>query len=428
MKLLKLAALFIAFGFISCEDDDATIIINGNGGGNPATSACVLSTNITADTTLDNTCIWQLDGRIVVESGATLTIEPGTIIKAFPGQQANSSVLIIARGGKIDAQGTASQPIIFTTTADNIELGQTAGTNLDQNDAGEWGGLIVLGNAPISVDGDATSKQIEGIPASDANGLFGGNDAADDSGTIRYVSIRHGGTLLGEGNEINGLTLGGVGNGTTIDHVEIVANLDDGIEFFGGSVNVSNLMVWAYGDDGIDIDEAYTGTITNAVVVVGDSSDHSLEIDGPAGSLQGAFVLQDVTLIGQDDRTDRGEIADFRDNAQGDINNVYVTGYTGIGTDTTGATLQVSDVELDADTVSANYTAGTLNFNNWVIDLPAGVATSAELFIDTSASGSSFEADAATFSSAATMQAAGVGADNSQLSWTYANNKAGLGF
>ena len=179
--------------------------------------------------------------------------------------------------------GTAAEPIVFTSVADNIELGQTAGTNLTEDDRGLWGGLILLGNAPVSLDGDAAEAQIEGIPASDTNGLYGGSDPADDSGTVQYVSIRHGGALIGEGNEINGLTLGGVGSGTTIDNVEIVGNVDDGIEFFGGTVNATNLLVWAQGDDGLDIDQAYSGTIDNAVVVQGSISDHGLEIDGPEG-------------------------------------------------------------------------------------------------------------------------------------------------
>lgn len=223
------------------------------------TGTVEVTANITSDATWNADNIYELQGRIVVTSGVTLTIEPGTIIKAFAGTGANASVLIIARGAQINAIGTATAPIIFTSVSDNIEVGQTAGTNLNQDDRDLWGGLIVLGNAPVSLDGDATVAQIEGIPASDTNGLYGGTDATDNSGTIQYVSIRHGGTLIGEGNEINGLTLGGVGSGTTINNVEVVANVDDGVEFFGGSVNATNLFVWAQGDDGLDIDQAYSG-------------------------------------------------------------------------------------------------------------------------------------------------------------------------
>ena len=149
---------------------------------------------------------------------------------------------MIARGGKLFANGTADAPIIFTSVADEIMPGQKVSPNLDPNLDGLWGGLIILGNAPISAASDVV--QIEGIPPSDANGLYGGSDATDNSGAITYISIRHGGANIGEGNEINGLTLGGVGNGTTISNVEVVGNQDDGIEFFGGTVNVSNALVW----------------------------------------------------------------------------------------------------------------------------------------------------------------------------------------
>jgi len=379
--------------------------------------------NISTNTTWTSDLIYELQGRIVVLDGATLTIEPGTIIKGQVGQAANASVLIVARGGMIMANGTAASPIIFTSVADNIAVGETAGTNLTQDDRGLWGGLIVLGKAPVSLDGDASEAQIEGIPASDTNGLYGGDDAADNSGVLNYISIRHGGTLIGEGNEINGLTLGGVGSGTTISNIEVVANTDDGIEFFGGSVNATNLFVWAQGDDGLDIDQAYTGTIDNAAVVQGAVSDHAMEIDGPEGSLAGAFTLQNVTLFGLDMNEADGEIADYRSDAQGSNSNILVTGFTGVGMD-----LQLSDVELDNDGVAANYTAGTLSFDSWEVVLPTGVAASADVFDDKSDT-STFETDAATFSSAvADVASATVGADTSAFAWTYSNAKAGLGF
>lgn len=388
-----------------------------------AGSTIVVSEAISSDTTWSADFIYELEGRIFVDAGATLTIEPGVIVKAQPGTGANASVLVVARGGTLVADGTAEDPIIFTSVADNIAFGETAGTDLDQNQRGLWGGLIVLGNAPCSFDGDAVEAQIEGIPASDTRGLYGGTDPADGAGTIlNYISIRHGGALIGEGNEINGLTLGGVGSGAMISNIEVVANVDDGIEFFGGNVDATNLFVWAQGDDGIDIDQAYSGVIDNAMVVQGSISDHALEIDGPEGSLQGAFTLTNVTLVGLANNEADGEIADFRDNAQGNVNNVLVTGFTGIGTD-----LQLSDVELDNAGVAANYTAGTLAFAEWQVVLPAGITASSEIFNDTTDS-STFEADAATFSSAVTSETATVGADTSVFAWTYSNFKAELGF
>jgi len=393
-------------------------------GAAPTTGATiVVDSDITTNTTWSSDSVYNLDGRIFVADGATLTIEAGTLIKANAGSGANASVLVVTRGSKIEAVGTATDPIIFTSASDNIQFGQTAGTNLDQNDRGLWGGLIVLGNAPASFDGDAESAQIEGIP-SDTDGdkgLYGGTDATDDSGTIQYVSIRHGGALIGEGNEINGLTLGAVGSVTIVDNVEVVGNVDDGIEFFGGTVNATNLFVWAVGDDGLDIDQAYSGTIDNAIVVQGNVSDHALEIDGPEGSLAGSYTLTNATLIGLADNVENGEVADFRSGATGTNNNILVTGFTGVGTD-----LQLSDVELDNAGVAANYTAGALVFTNWEVVLPTGVLTSEEIFNDTTDE-STFEIDAETFSTIAPEMPT-VGATTSAFSWTYSNTKAGLGF
>ncbi|EDM45583.1 outer membrane lipoprotein, putative [unidentified eubacterium SCB49] len=351
--LSKIALVAISLLMVNCSEDDNDIIDVDD---DAVVADYIVSGQITEDMTLTSDAIWTLDGRVTVVDGVTLTIEPGTIIKALPGQEASASVLIIARGANIEANGTASAPIIFTSSTDNIELGQTAGSNLSENDRGLWGGVIVLGYANASLSGDATENQIEGIPASDTNGLYGGSNDADNSGTLNYVSIRHGGTLIGDGNEINGLTLGGVGSGTTISNIEVVANVDDGIEWFGGSVDGSNLLVWAQGDDGLDIDEAFSGTVVNSLVIAGDISDHALEIDGPAGSLEGSFVLDGLTLIGNTN-TENGEYADFRDGAMGTVKNVYATGFK-----------DSADVELDNNEVSQNFLDGKIIFENWVVN------------------------------------------------------------
>jgi hypothetical protein len=183
----------------------------------------VVRTNITENTTWTADQVWQLSGRIVVTNGATLTIEPGTLIKGEPGTGANASSLVIARDGHIVAEGTEDAPIIFTSTADeltpaDIEVGVFVSPNLNATISGLWGGVIVLGEAPVSASndaGDVSQVQIEGIPTSDPTGLYGGNDPEDNSGILRYVSIRHGGANIGSGNEINGLTLGGVGRAKT---------------------------------------------------------------------------------------------------------------------------------------------------------------------------------------------------------------------
>ena len=235
-KSILAFSVLATIALFSCSSDDD----NNGGTTTPQVNVVSVTGSITSNTTWSNDNIYQLNQKVVVQDGATLTIEAGTIIKGSSGTGSLASALVVARGGKLMAEGTASEPIIMTSASDNITIGQTMGTNLDQNDRGLWGGLIVLGNAPCSFSGDVTDLQIEGIPAEDTWGLYGGSNATDNSGVMKYISIRHGGALIGEGNEINGLTLGGVGSGTEIDHIEVVANVDDGVEFFGGTVNASN--------------------------------------------------------------------------------------------------------------------------------------------------------------------------------------------
>ena len=269
--------------------------------------------------TADN--VYVLTGKVVVESGHTLTIEPGTIVKASEGSGTLASALVIRQGARINAVGTATKPIIFTSILDNIRSGELTGTNLSETDQGLWGGIVILGYAPVSAaDGDNVA-QIEGFPVTDQFGAFGGSDAADNSGTMAYVSIRHGGALIGAGNEINGLTLGGVGSGTSISNIEVVSNLDDGVEFFGGTVNVTNVLVGFQGDDGIDIDMNYAGTVSNFMVINGNNSDEAMEIDGPEGSTytNGLFALENGTVYTFGGTDARG---DFKSKAQGTLTNV----------------------------------------------------------------------------------------------------------
>lgn len=194
---------------------------------------------------------YLLEGFVFVNDGQVLTIEAGTVVRFRSGQAENASALIVARGGKIIAEGTKENPIIFTSEHDNLQ-GSVA-----KDERGLWGGLVILGNAPVNLrEGEA---RVEGIPYFESRGIFGGGDEDDDSGVLRYVSIRHGGTNIGEGNEINGLTLGGVGNKTEIDFVEIIANEDDGVEIFGGTVNLKHMVVSGCGDDAFDYDLGWSG-------------------------------------------------------------------------------------------------------------------------------------------------------------------------
>jgi hypothetical protein len=435
MKNTKFAStvMIISLTIFSCQKKGCTdpIAINYSSEATKDNSNCeylqedfLLKGTLSKDTSLDPYVIWTLEGRVIVPSGVTLTIPAGTIIKAKAGTGANASSLVIARGGKLMAEGTASAPIVMTSESDDITVGQITGSSLNENVRGLWGGLLVLGNAPGSFSGDVSEYQIEGIPASETNGLYGGNDPADNSGVIQYVSIRHGGAEIGEGNEINGLTLGCVGSGTTIDHIEVVGNVDDGIEFFGGTVNVSELLVWAQGDDGLDIDQAYAGTISNSMVILNSASDHALEIDGPEGSYNGSFNLDNLTIIGASSECSPtgvdGEIADYRKGATGINSNIYIKNFS-----------SGKDIELDADADAASYNAGTLIFSGFEftptinngIDCFTPNLIDGSIFNDKSSLGSTFEADGATICTVVASGANTVGANPSDFSWTYATEK-----
>ena len=178
-----------------------------------------------------NDRIWILNGKVVVRSGGSLTIEAGTIIKAQNGQGVEATALVIAAGASINAIGTEDSPIIFTDIEDSIDYGDgIISPNRKPTDTGKWGGIIILGNAIVGEDGG--SDDIEGIAEGYAWTSYGGNDDADSSGSFSYVSIRHSGTQLAGGDEIQGLTLGGIGSGTTLNNIEVVGSNDDGIEIF----------------------------------------------------------------------------------------------------------------------------------------------------------------------------------------------------
>ncbi len=373
LSLLALLLFSASLLFTSCDkDDDGDDTTTPT----PTTGNVIVSSNITANTTWTKDKVYELAGRIAVVDGVTLTIEAGTIIKGQAGAAANATALLIARGGKLMAEGTATMPIIFTTVADEIKpadvaAGNFGSPNLDPVVNGLWGGLIVLGKAPISVSGDAIEVQIEGIPTSDPNGLYGGTNAADNSGVLKYISIRHGGTNIGSGNEINGLTLGGVGSGTTIENIEIVSNQDDGIEFFGGTVNVTNLISWNVGDDGIDTDQSWDGTIDNFIVI--SPAGHCFELDGPEGTMAAGHTIKNGTVISHDAdwditsedliNVDANSIVDLQNihffNPQADqkVNRITATGVT-----FTGITINCAAADLgnhvNGTPIPAGITAG----------------------------------------------------------------------
>jgi len=357
-----------------------------------------VASNITSDQTWETGKTYILKTRIAVVAGATLTIQPGVVVKGEAGTGANASALLIARDATIMAEGSPTQPIIFTSIADEIQPGQLASPNLDPDLNGLWGGVIVCGNAKISAD--ASPSQIEGIPPSDQNGLYGGDNDDDNSGVIRYVSIRHGGANIGEGNEINGLTLGGVGRNTIIENVEIIANQDDGTEWFGGTVNVKNLLIWNPGDDGVDTDQAWAGTLDNFVVIAGNDTDHTLEIDGPEGSYLAGHTVKNGSIKG----SPQAQLGDFRDGARGNFMDIYFFNFPDPATDGRG------NLSLSGDESNENFANGFLTFSNLqCVQANASVSLS-DVFLNGTDVDASF----------VTSQTKTVGADVSQFGWTWA--------
>ncbi|AOW21012.1 multidrug transporter [Urechidicola croceus] len=274
MKKTILSLALMSTILISCGDDDtADIIINDNsvtttnnttnGGGDtdPQGQDINLSGTYVDDLTLDPNNNYTINGPMIMASGTTLTIPACMTIEALA---AGSDVyLAIAQGAKIVANGTADCPIVFTS-------------NASAPAAGDWGGLILLGKAPINsvTGGTATAtSEIGGLP-------YGGDIEADDSGSLSYVRVQYSGGKADGQSENNGFSFYGVGSGTTVNHVQMFEGLDDGFEFFGGTVNVDFLSAVNAQDDSIDWTEGYSGTITNAYVKHGAEHDKGIEADG----------------------------------------------------------------------------------------------------------------------------------------------------
>lgn len=199
--------------------------------------------------------VYLLDGLVFLEAGGKLYIEAGTVLKFTPrADVGNPSALIITPGAQIFAEGTQDEPIIFTAEIDDLDDPY----DLGPTDNSLWGGLAILGNGITQKNGNAIAN-LEGIDTSEPRAQYGGTNNDDNSGILTYVSIRHGGRQIVSGSELNGLTLAAVGSGTILDHIEVYANSDDGIEFFGGAPNLKHAVVAFAEDDSFDWDEVYTG-------------------------------------------------------------------------------------------------------------------------------------------------------------------------
>lgn len=261
-----------------------------------------LQGEITGNRTLSADSVYLLKGFVYVTDGAILTIPAGTVIK---GDKATMGSLIIEKGGKIDAQGSSSNPIVFTS---NQEIGART--------YGDWGGIILCGKAIINQTGG--SAQVEGGPRS----TYGGNDNADNSGTLKYVRIEFAGYPFQPDKEINGLTFCGVGSGTTIDYIQVSYCADDSYEWFGGKVNCKHLIAFRGLDDEFDTDNGFSGNLQYLLGLrdyrkADVSGSNGFESDNDAagdGNLPiTSPVFSNVTLIGPLDTTTKSSYSsDFK--------------------------------------------------------------------------------------------------------------------
>jgi hypothetical protein len=281
-----------------------------------------IQTSITVTGTISANTTWTANNRYVltdfvgVASGSTLTIEPGTVIYGG-GTRAS---LFIQRGAKLMAEGTARRPIVFTSA-------QRTGNRAQR----DWGSLVVFGAAPINVPGGQAF--MEGLPSEPAYS-YGGTNANDNSGVLRYIRLEFGGFEIATNQEINGLTLAGVGNGTTVDHIQVLHNKDDAFEFFGGTVNAKYLLSVAAADDGLDFDNGYLGSIQYAVLIkrsVNDESDSNFLTESDNNATGGADTpltnpkVYNVTALRIASGTGNyGGV--IRRNSAGKFYNVIVTG------------------------------------------------------------------------------------------------------
>jgi hypothetical protein len=247
MKQLKFAGWILgaAVTLAACSKT-----YNEDDGSSSASEPGVLKGEITTYTKLTNDRTWRLKGYVYVSNGAILEIEAGTVIKSDTTQK---GALIIEKGAKLIANGTAAQPIIFTS-------GKSSG----QRAPGDWGGIIILGKATINQPGGEAT--IEGGVSRKYGGGANPNDN-DNSGILRFVRIEFAGVAAQPNSEINGLTMGGVGRGTIIENIQVSYANDDAYEFFGGTVNCRNLVALATADDDYDFDFGYTGMIQFAVAI-----------------------------------------------------------------------------------------------------------------------------------------------------------------
>jgi hypothetical protein len=372
LAVLALGAITVT----GCKDDDDTDTPTG-----PTGTTIELTGDISTNTFLTANNKYILKGFVYVKAGAVMAIEPGTVIR---GDKATKGTLIIERGAQILAVGTAQKPIVFTSN-------QPVGSR----DYGDWGGIIVCGRAPVNLPGG------EGTVEGGTNALYGGTNPADNSGKLIYTRIEFCGIAFQPNQEINGLTLGGVGSATEISHVQVSYSGDDSFEWFGGNVNAKNIVAFRGWDDDFDTDNGFTGKIQFAVSlrdkdIADQSGSNGFESDndgqGTTATPYTKTIFSNVSMFGPmndastviNGQYKRG--AHLRRNTQTSIYNSVIAGYP-------------TGLFIDGSTTESNAAAGDLQFRNSIIagcttPLTASVGFDIQAWFDTPGYGNSTLANA----------------------------------
>ena len=326
----------------ACSSDDNND--NGgngnNGNGNEIENGTTLKGTITSDVTLTAGSTYNLSGEYIVEDGATLNIEAG--VKIISIYDDIVDYILVKQGGKINAVGTSSAPIVMTS---------------EKEEPGAWGGIHICGKAHTNAEGGKGSSEIGGA-------TYGGNDDADNSGTLKYVRVEYSGYAFDSEHEANGITFYGVGNGTTVEYCQAYKGSDDGFEFFGGSVNVSNLVSVSCSDDSFDWTEGWNGTATNLVAyqeaeeTLGYDCDCLIEADNNENNYAATPVahpvLKNLILVGNNSAAGNRGIR-LRRGTQVEIDGAKVCG-------------KKNAVTLESEETENALLAGTSKLANMTVD------------------------------------------------------------
>jgi hypothetical protein len=295
------------------------------------TGVQTLSGDITTSRTLTRDTQWSLQGIVFVKNGAVLTIESGTFIIGQPGSQPPSA-LIVTRTGTIEARGTRSRPIVMTSSQ-----------NFGQRVRGDWGGLVLLGRAPVNVAANAANNNpagefyIEGLQTT-PDALYGGQDPTHYCGTLEYVRVEYAGAILSPNNELNAFTWGGCGTRTVAQHLQSAYGLDDAFEWFGGTMNASHLVGGLAADDYVDFQLGYQGKIQHGIFYQSPDLPGNRGLEGDNSEFNAAAepfsnpTMFNLTFIGSgaqgfDENTPPGIF--LRRGARGSFNNIVVTRFVG---------------------------------------------------------------------------------------------------